>query len=89
MKPDASIIVAIISTVGLIAGTVIGAILAHRSNQETSLLQQLNNVQKRLDASEMRERVRDDYILVLRQKLQDSGVPVPQYPDELRHAEAS
>ncbi|MFB9956979.1 hypothetical protein [Cellulomonas denverensis] len=93
MTVDPSIIVAVVGAAALVIGTTITATFTRRSHRDTNLRADLSELRERLDASdrrlaasERRERIRDDYIHQLRSLLDEVGEDVPPWPEGLTTA---
>jgi hypothetical protein len=77
----------VVALIAAIAGVVV-AILNRRGNRENALIdqlqEQLGSVEKRVDESLRRERIRDDYIHELRDHIdQRKPPPPPPWPEGL------
>ncbi|WP_263119288.1 hypothetical protein [Cellulomonas sp. RIT-PI-Y] len=83
MTIDPSIVVAAVGAAALVIGTTITALVTRRSHRDTDMRADLADLRHRLDASERRERIRDDYIHQLRTLLDEAGEDVPPWPDGL------
>lgn len=75
----------IISGTLILIGTVITVAIGRITARDQVLLEMYKETRGRVDRLEARERVRDDYIIELRQHIEeDKGPPPPPYPEGLR-----